>query len=195
MARRRRIRAIRRRGKKSATSIMGLIGKFMNPIFSFIALDLLDRQLNTMLLSPNFALKIPVVARAAMSLTFTLFRLKISERFTKGLPFGMGSIANFALRLSGLQIALSNIGVFFDPKNYEVPGGGGGGWGLGMPPSAGIPIQSILPSAGYQVGDYVCVSVGADAGKCGTITSIQSDGDLVISGIINEFPPSLVVRG
>lgn len=189
MARRRRIRTIRRRGKKSAQSIMGLISKFMNPIFSFIALDLLDRQLNTMLLSPNFAVKIPVVARAAMSLTFTLFRLKISERFTKGLPFGMGSIANFALRLSGLQIALSNIGVFFDPKNYEIPRGSAGTAG-GFVEQAQLP--SFEPSSQLGVGDYACVTSGVDAGRCGTITSINP---YVLSGISNVFREGEITRG
>ena len=95
----------------------------MGPVFNILMLDILSRQLNNVLLNPSIGLKVPIVARAAMSLTFNLLRLKISTRFTKGLPYGIGTIANFALKISALQIALDSLPIFFNPANYATPKG------------------------------------------------------------------------
>lgn len=179
---------------------MSLLNRIMNPVFALIALDAVDRQLNSSILAnPQLGFKLPLAAREAMSLTFTLFRLKISSRFTKGLPFGIGTIANFAIRISGLQLALSRIGIFFDPANYApvqspltAPGLPGGPTGYYPPLPGGQFQQYALTSQAFNLGDYVCVTTGIDSGKCG---SIQTLDPITISGVFNSFQPSEVRRG
>jgi len=173
---------------------MNILNQIMNPIFALITLDILTRQIDSLLLNPNIGLKIPIVARAAMSLTFNLFRLKVSSRFTKGLPFGMGTIANFAIRISGLQIALGSLPIFFDPRNYEVPGGDPG---LGLDRTAaqapGIPILQYGTTGAFNVGDFVRVIAGSDAGRTGSIQGINGNV-ITVSGINNVFTPDNLTR-
>ena len=178
---------------------MSVINKIMGPIFALVSLDMVDRSINTALLSPSFGLKIPIVAREAMSLTFTLLRLKISGRFTKGLPFGMGSIANFAIRLSGLQLALSKIGIFFDPANYAMPQ-----QPLDYPQQTSFAPQTALPVQTYayggttsgsmfNIGDFVEVTSGVDTGRQGSILAFNGS-QYTVSGIQNVFTSSEIRR-
>ena len=162
---------------------MSIITRAMNPIFSLLALDIITRQVDQTLLTGTFGLKIPVAARAAISLGFNLFRLKISARFTKGLPFGLSTFANLATRLSALQIALQSLPIFFNPKNYLIPGTReGDAFGIGLPQ------QDMLMSTGFNIGDFVEVIVGADSGHKGSITGIADDGiHYFVSGTSNQF--------
>ena len=176
---------------------MNFINRLIKPIFSLLMLDAVNRMLPTL----TSRLPLPVAGQRAIDLTFTLLRLKIAGRFTKGLPYGIGTIANMANKISAIQIAFTAIPDFFNPDNYLMPAstapnvgvapvlapiiGGGGvalyGYGSGSTTTA------------FNIGDFVEVTAGVDSGRQGSITSFN--GSLyVVSGIQNAFTSSEIRR-
>ena len=169
-----------------------LFQKIMQPMFGIIALDAVTRSLQTTFANPTLALSIPRAGTSAITLTFNLLRLKMTAGFAKGLPFGMGSFANFATRLSALQIALAELPVFLDPANYAI---------RTTPLFPGQTTTATAP-AGYvqlstngtlNIGDTVVISGSVDAGRTGVIESF--DGRYYrVSGIANVFEAYQLTR-
>lgn len=176
---------------------MTFINKMIKPIFGLLMLDSINRML------PNLTSKLPlpVAAQRSIDLTFTLFRLKIAGQFTKGLPYGIGAIAGLANKLSAIQIAFSYIPDFFNPDNYQMPGAQT--WQIqpapGVAPAmspiigGGLQAYALVGSTAFNIGDFVEVTAGVDAGRQGSITSFN--GSLyVVSGIQNAFTSSEIRR-
>ena len=167
-------------------------------MFGIIALDAVTRSLQQTFANPTLALSIPRAGTAAITLTFNLLRLKMTSMFAKGLPFGLGTFANFATRLSALQIALAELPVFLDPQNYAIrttplfPGQ----TDLSLPSPVNPVTQAPrggYQQAGYDIGTQVVISGSVDAGRVGTITSY--DGNYyTVSGVANVFEPYQLQR-
>ena len=173
---------------------MSFLNKLIKPVFSLLMLDTINRMLPTL----TSRLPLPVVAQRSIDLTFTLFRLKIAGRFTKGLPYGIGTIANMANKISALQIAFTALPDFFNPENYLMPAGQAPGvTAPAMAPIVGGGLQYFsqpsLTTTAFNIGDFVEVTAGVDSGRQGSITDFN--GSLyTVSGIQNAFTSSEIRR-
>ena len=180
------------------TNPMGMISRIIGPVFNIFALDIASRQIQDLTTSGTLQGKIPRAGLAAISLSFNLARLKLSTYFTKGLPFGISTFANLAVKLSALQIGLQSLPVFFDPTAYSVSGAPSAPGGVPavsyQPPQVGYIPYSQSALTGFGIGDYVCVISGSDADRCGNIESMIGS-NYVLSGISNQFDAGNLRRG
>ena len=177
---------------------MSFLNKLIKPVFSLLMLDTINRMLPTL----TSRLPLPVVAQRSIDLTFTLFRLKIAGRFTKGLPYGIGTIANMANKISALQIAFTALPDFFNPANYLMPASATNGEAPAFAPAMAPIVEggvqyysqsSLLGTTAFNIGDFVEVIAGVDSGRQGSITAFN--GSLyTISGIQNAFTSSEIRR-